>query len=774
MIDNVVTAISVAPDSPPDLTGSKSSKSSSFHSSSRRSIPDGILSDISNFEDIGLDEDLDVPRIDHTHLGKDRLAARPSLRRVSSGGHATMRNITPRAPVRELTLPEKKKNNNDYPQLKAQINGALSAMQSLALPRRDVTGKRGGASGPSNQSLQPRSPSLSRPRTRSPSPNNNSVGPSRVVLPVRSHSRPPPTPNGSLRSSSKPRKSVQELEDEYHDSDDELPEDAALWNVPISPRPPHERPPESNSRSSSRSPGPRPIPLEHTVSSPSAVSLPPSTSPPPRQQQQQQRGRHRLPRSSSMGHLRGQGGRLPRANTWNVVLSDLSEEAKVLTEALEFHADEAAREHEERIQGGKSAKSSFEKPKRESGGMIELPPLQRPNIMIDPLPISKEKEKVLSRTRPSWLPPKDQKEERRHLKEYKKMMALSREAEKRKAAQAASAQCKRDDTRKMLQHIWDEHVFPNWDRAIKEPRTRELWWRGITPRSRGAAWQRAIGNGLALSEESFKKALERANQLRAKCEEDTSGVHNNMRGRFQAIRCDAAKAFPELRVFSKEGPLYDSLVQVLDAYSMYRSDVGYLYGMHTVAALLLLQLHTPAAAFQTLANALNRPVPLAFLTADPGATARAYSLASATLRLKFPRLSTHLCENLCLTDHQIWEPMFRTIFTNGLDLERLSRVWDCWVFEGDRVLFRAGVAVLGSLEAQLMSLAPSEEGQAAAAAILGWGSKSVGIGRRRSAPVSSTMPLAAAAMTGQNGQYWAVEVVGDEDVFMNIVKEAGR
>jgi hypothetical protein len=33
-----------------------------------------------------------------------------------------------------------------------------------------------------------------------------------------------------------------------------------------------------------------------------------------------------------------------------------------------------------------------------------LPPLQKSNIMIDPLPISKEKEKVLTRTRPSWLP----------------------------------------------------------------------------------------------------------------------------------------------------------------------------------------------------------------------------------------------------------------------------------------------------------------------------------------------------------------------------------
>lgn len=48
--------------------------------------------------------------------------------------------------------------------------------------------------------------------------------------------------------------------------------------------------------------------------------------------------------------------------------------------------------------------------------------------MIDPLPISKEKEKVLTRTRPSWLPPKDQKEEKRHLREYKKMMAMAREA----------------------------------------------------------------------------------------------------------------------------------------------------------------------------------------------------------------------------------------------------------------------------------------------------------------------------------------------------------
>lgn len=112
-------------------------------------------------------------------------------------------------------------------------------------------------------------------------------------------------------------------------------------------------------------------------------------------------------------------------------MAELSEEAKILTEALEFHADSAAKKHEDRVQNGEtSARSSAEKTKRGSGNMIQLPPLQRPNIMIDPLPVSKEKEKVLSRTRPSWLPPKDRKEEKKHLKEYKRMMEMSREAGK--------------------------------------------------------------------------------------------------------------------------------------------------------------------------------------------------------------------------------------------------------------------------------------------------------------------------------------------------------
>lgn len=55
-----MTTICATPNSPPELSESKSSKSSSFHSSSQLSGPDGILADISNFEDIGLEDDADL------------------------------------------------------------------------------------------------------------------------------------------------------------------------------------------------------------------------------------------------------------------------------------------------------------------------------------------------------------------------------------------------------------------------------------------------------------------------------------------------------------------------------------------------------------------------------------------------------------------------------------------------------------------------------------------------------------------------------------------
>lgn len=424
----MTTVCTTSPNSPPELSGSKSSKSSSFRSSSQLSGPDGIFTDISNFEDIGLDDDPEISYLnnDSATSGRTGALARSSTARLQGKAPAAASATTtgtPTATTRDLTSTPKPK-RNQYPPLNAHVNGALTAtptppgrgsskIRSAKSPSRDLS-----PATPASNSLKPH-----RSRSTSPFRPTNSLTPSTST---NSLSLSPTAARTLNRKSSwQPnRKTLKDLEDEYHDSDEELPEDASLWNVPISPRPAEERAP---SRATSpgpdgRGPAQRPLPLSHTVSDLS-VAKSPSGSP------AHSRSNRQAVRSSSAGPERGQiSPRNPRVYSYNNMMSDLSEEAKIITEALEFHADEKNRKRGETLQSGQSSTRSSTDSKPASKPQIELPPLQKSNIMIDPLPISKEKERVLSRTRPSWLPPKDKTEEKKHLKEYKQMMAHSREA----------------------------------------------------------------------------------------------------------------------------------------------------------------------------------------------------------------------------------------------------------------------------------------------------------------------------------------------------------
>jgi hypothetical protein len=200
--------------------------------------------------------------------------------------------------------------------------------------------------------------------------------------------------------------------------------------------------------------------------------------------------------------------------------------------------------------------------------------------MVDPLPISKEKEAVLSRTRPSWLPPKDPAEERRHLKEYQKMMALSAESDRRKEARRSASSAVRDSTADNLMRMWEADILPRWNDAIRERRTRELWWKGVAPRSRGAVWYKAIGNELGLSATSYEAALKRAHDAEERVKEGKGDAEDVRCGAwFKTIRRDVSeKTWSDLRIFQDGGPLHMNLVNVLSAYAMYRGDIGYVTG----------------------------------------------------------------------------------------------------------------------------------------------------------------------------------------------------
>ncbi|KAI2791370.1 hypothetical protein POX_c04228 [Penicillium oxalicum] len=680
-----MTTVGPSPNSPPELSGSKSSKSSSFRSSQIDSA-DAVFTDVGNFEDIGLEDDTVLPLPDQpTPYGRGS-AARSQATRLPN----TLPFKSPAVTTRDLTATSKPRNHRILPPINSALNGSARSLEPTGSLAVRSGNRRDSVSGHQPRGLSPSQPHRSRSNSPLRPLSSRSASSTSLAL------SPLSTRNSAPKHPWQPkRKSLRELEDEYNDADDDLPDDAT--------------------------PGRRPLPISHTASD-TLVSQDHSS-----QGASRAARMRRNQRSSSAGPERGQiSPRNPRTYSYNNYLSDLSEEARIITEALEHHADESERKHEDAVQNGLSSGKSSSDSRPES---IELPPLQKSNIMIDPLPIN-------------------QREEKKHLREYKLMMAQAKEADKRKAARAASEQCEKDNTRATLQNIWDDYVTPNWERALREPRIRELWWRGIPPRNRGAMWKRALGNELA-------------KELQSKADTEPRENNKRMLDCFDAIEADVTKAFPDLNLFQEGGPLRDTLIDLLQAYCMYRSDVGYIHGLHTIAALLVLQFPSSSSAFLAMANALNRPLPVAFLTWDRGAMARTYGLATETLRYKFPQLATHLLETLQLAEEEVWEPMFRSLLTNGLDLERL---FPC-----------VGLLVL---QTQLMSFhQPDDQSRLVVRDILGWGPRHIGASAQK--PKERNSAPAASGFGGQVSSpgvadYWILTAAGNEDGFIAAVREAGK
>ena len=409
-----MTEAAQAPGSPPDLSSSRSSKSSSQHSSSF-SGNDANITDLSNFETIGLSDE-NVLSLQELY-GNNRLGGKVHTFPKTNG---ISNQVATLSGARELTIATKKSGFSPM-LLPARPMSSHSLTQSLNLPL--GSGGRKSFNGTSSKGSLGIKPVQTRNLSRSPSPTPSIHRPHSP----RANLISSPNLNSGASAFMKKnwRKSWQPSRN--HDSDEDLPEDASLWNVPMSPSmfktmSTDISPTGSASTSPERKyPATAPTSRRGTGLSagpPHTASINPSSIIPT------------LHRGASTSVVPDQfGTQKSRIKSWTCALSDLSEEAILLSEALEAHAFESSRKVEEKMQKGMlTSRPSIEKLARAKTVPIEIPPLRKGEIMVDPLPISKEKEKVLSRTRPSWLPPKSQKEEKKHLKEYQRMMELSIEA----------------------------------------------------------------------------------------------------------------------------------------------------------------------------------------------------------------------------------------------------------------------------------------------------------------------------------------------------------
>ncbi|KAI1134051.1 TBC domain-containing protein [Hypoxylon sp. FL0543] len=692
-----------SPGSPPGMTSSAITSRASSVRSFTDDGDDGITSDVAHFEEIGLDDD--VASIDPSHFRDTHIKSGPN---PYSASFASDLRAASAKHIGSQIHPQTRDLARARPQLRTtpSLSGSRPGASSLTAQFRDTSTRSlstGVGPEPHSSPLPMRglsvrsasSATVSR-RRRSPSPNVSARSPS----PRDPNLAIPQLQRRSSWQSAREPKSAIDLEKECDDdNDDNIPDDLILSNVPLSPRPPLER---SASRPGSTSTSPERRPKERVRSvgngtPPVAVHQGSLRSPTWKADSSSSTDSLRSTSSSSKG----------RAKSWTAAIAELSPEAKALTEKLEEHADELDKH------GVHHSTYTRPPPKpRVKSALAELPPLRRTNIMIDPLPISKEKEAVLSRTRPSWLPPKDPAEEKRHLKEYQRMMASSIEADKRRQAARKEKEQNKDHAAKALMQVWENDILKRWDAAIRERRTRELWWKGVAPRSRGAVWCRAIGNELGLTETSFRAALARADEVEERCTAGKASIEDEHKmAWFAQIRTEVEEhTWVDLKIFQAGGPLHENLIDVLRAYAMYRSDIGYVSGCNTVAAVLLLNLATPGAAFIALANVLNRPLPFALYASDIGAKTSAFNLVLQTISTKSPRLHQHLTKpELGLEPDDYLRDVFTSCFTRHFSLDECTRLWDVYVFEGDTVLIRAAVALLLDMDVPLLDASTATE-----------------------------------------------------------------
>ncbi|WVQ77523.1 hypothetical protein IAR50_007209 [Cryptococcus sp. DSM 104548] len=302
-------------------------------------------------------------------------------------------------------------------------------------------------------------------------------------------------------------------------------------------------------------------------------------------------------------------------------------------------------------------------------------------------------EKVISHTRPAWLPPKDKIEDVGHLHQWEDMMKHAREHEKVVAKQHEKQRLEKEKRLAVEAPKWesllDEKEF-SAQRVKNDPELRRLWLEGIPSHLRGRAWSLAVGNPLALSKDVYKPYVSRARK----------GLANE---RFppdllEKLERDLDNTLVTLNVFYRGSPLRDDLRELVCAWLVYRSDEGLGYAPYiTLIAGVLLLASPPATAFHTLLNVLAGPVLRAFFTPLPSEIAAYYRVLENLQADRYPKIYAN-CKSLGVGVPQSW---FQSLLVEQLGFEASCRVWDQVFLDGEGYVFRAALAIFGFLEPRL-------------------------------------------------------------------------
>ncbi|KAF8482040.1 rab-GTPase-TBC domain-containing protein [Russula ochroleuca] len=305
-------------------------------------------------------------------------------------------------------------------------------------------------------------------------------------------------------------------------------------------------------------------------------------------------------------------------------------------------------------------------------------------------------EKVVSKTRPSFLPPKSRDEDQKHMADWEKMMKRSRAAEEKRRKALQDRRIARELQVEQSLHIWEKEILPDWKIVHRNPAMRKRWWAGIPTKLRATMWERAVGNSLALSQDSYRICLARAKRALSAGTFPTTSL--------SLIEQDVRSTLPSLHIFHPDsGPMYAELKDMLYAWVVSRSDegLGYIHGTAKVAAMILLNM-SAGPGFIVMKNLLERHCMRSFYGgfSTKNDMEAYYRIFDTLLADGMPKIYFNFKQHQ-ISPSEYLHDWIVPLFLDHLPFEACARLWDVILLEGDAFLYRASLAILAILESRL-------------------------------------------------------------------------
>ncbi|KAG2388075.1 hypothetical protein C9374_000925 [Naegleria lovaniensis] len=301
---------------------------------------------------------------------------------------------------------------------------------------------------------------------------------------------------------------------------------------------------------------------------------------------------------------------------------------------------------------------------------------------------------------------------------------------------------------------WHHTIMPHIEKfgCIDKTMYKKWYRNGIPSPLRSKIWPMSVGNELQITPELYAILKDKRN-IPTNFEKQSSSI--------DLIQVDLSRTFPALQFFQyPDGPYYQPFKTILECYSKFRPDIGYVQGMSYIVATLLLYMDE-YDAFVCFCNLLHRskcnsnPLAMSLVGTPAGAAATsattssssASSIVSSLLfgpkkrtaaftanyhtlyssnhfipffsmntdyidkHVKFVRillrehhmpLYKHMVEELKIEFSVFIIDWFMTLFSKSLPLDVVARIWDGYLVHGRLYLYSCTIGILIYYQQELL------------------------------------------------------------------------